>query len=144
MSGQSRLEWNVERYSLYLAWLLALVATLGSLFASNVLDWTPCTLCWYQRIMMYPLAVILGIATWKQDRLVTRYALPLSVAGLALAVFQYLEQFTRLDLSRLCQPTVPCSGHYLLVAGFITVPFLSALAFLSISLLLIMVWHTGT
>ena len=65
-----------ERYRFYFAWMAALIATLGSLYFSEVKGFIPCDLCWYQRIFMYPLAVILGIAVYRGDKSAAWYALP--------------------------------------------------------------------
>jgi len=71
----------IRQYYLYLAWLVAVIATLGSLYFSEVRGFIPCELCWYQRILMYPLAVILGVAAFVEDDKCKRYVLPLSVLG---------------------------------------------------------------
>ena len=76
---------------LYLAWLVALAAMLGSLYFSELRQFRPCILCWYQRVMMYPLVVILGIAALKGDHSVRRYVLALAVIGWGTALFQNLE-----------------------------------------------------
>jgi disulfide bond formation protein DsbB len=124
---------------LYPAWLMATVATLGSLYFSEVKLFVPCTLCWYQRILMYPLVIILGIAAYKQDKNVTRYALPLSVLGTLVAGFHYLEQKVEwITSSAVCRAGVPCDVQYINWLGFITIPLLSLVAFGIITALLIM------
>ena len=65
------------------AFLIALAATLGALFIGEVLGQTPCTLCWYQRIAMFPLVPILGLSLWRGDGMARLYGLPLALAGLA-------------------------------------------------------------
>src|SRR6059036_3097018 len=99
--------------SLLLSWLAAVIATLGSLYFSEVLNFIPCTLCWYQRIFMYPLAIILGIAFYRNDQGIFRYTLPLSIIGMiisgyhiALQKIPYLQQF------EMCKSGVPCSKDY--------------------------------
>ncbi len=67
------------------AWGMALAATLGALFIGEVMGMTPCLLCWYQRIFMFPLAIILGIAAFAEDRRGAIYALPLALGGAAMA-----------------------------------------------------------
>ncbi|MFA5550846.1 MAG: disulfide oxidoreductase [Trueperaceae bacterium] len=122
---------------LYPAWLMAAVAMLGSLYFSDVRFFIPCTLCWYQRILMYPLVIILGIAAYKQDAKVTRYALPLSVLGTLIAGFHYLEQKVPwISSSAVCRSGVPCDVQYINWLGFITIPFLSLVAFTIITALL--------
>lgn len=125
---------------LYPAWLVAAVAMLGSLYFSDVRFFVPCTLCWYQRILMYPLVLILGIASYKQDKSVTRYALPLSIIGTLVAGFHYLEQKVPwISSSAVCRSGVPCDVQYINWLGFITIPFLSLVAFSIITVLLVMV-----
>ena len=125
---------------LYPAWLVAAVAMLGSLYFSDVRFFVPCTLCWYQRILMYPLVIILGIASYKQDKNVTRYALPLAVLGTLVAGFHYLEQKVPwISSSAVCRSGVPCDVQYINWLGFITIPFLSLVAFSIITVLLVLV-----
>ena len=115
---------------LYAAWLMAIVATLGSLYFSEVRHFVPCTLCWYQRILMYPLVVLLGIAGWRLDRSIRTYVLPLSLLGMGVAAYHYLEQMVPgFGAEALCSSGVPCSGRYIEWLGFITIPFLALTAF---------------
>lgn len=123
--------------NLYLAWLVALAAMLGSLYFSEVRHFVPCTLCWYQRILMYPLAIVLGIASYRQDAAVRNYVLPLSILGMAFAVYQLLEQhIPGFGAPGLCRLGVPCDLHYIDWLGFITIPLLSLTGFTLITLLL--------
>ena len=125
--------------ALYLAWLVALVATLGALFLGEVLGRTPCTLCWYQRIAMFPLALILGTACLGDDRHVVRYALPLALAGIAVALYHSL-----LYAGIVTAPIVPCSQSgpsctdraSQAVAG-VPLPWLSLASFVAIAALLV-------
>lgn len=122
---------------LYAAWLVAIVATLGSLYFSEVRHFVPCTLCWYQRILMYPLVVVLGIASWRLESSVRVYVLPLSVLGMAVSAFHYLEQMVPgLGVEALCSSGVPCSGRYIEWFGFVTIPFLALIAFTLITVAL--------
>ncbi len=123
--------------NLYLAWLVALAATLGSLYFSEVRHFVPCTLCWYQRILMYPLAIVLGIASYRQDGAVRGYVLPLSVLGMGFATYHVLEQnIPGFGSPALCRAGIPCSLHYIHWLGFITIPVLSLTAFTLITVLL--------
>ena len=72
---------------LTLAWIVALVATLGALFIGEVMGMTPCLLCWYQRILMFPMALILGMAAFANDRRGAVYALPLACGGVVVAAY---------------------------------------------------------
>ena len=124
--------------ALPLAWIVALVSTLGSLYFSEVADFLPCTLCWYQRICMYPLALILGIAAFRRDRNVRFYAVPLAVIGFAIALYHYLlEWIPDLDAGA-CSVTIPCDFVWFRAFGFVSIPFmaLSGFAFIIVSLLL--------
>lgn len=125
-------------FGLYAAWLVAVTATAGSLYFSEVRLFAPCSLCWYQRILMYPLVILLGIASYRQDRGVVHYALPLSVLGGGVSLFHYLEQkVPGFSAPSLCRMGVPCTQEYINWLGFITIPFLALVAFTLITLVLI-------
>lgn len=125
---------------LYLAWLTAIVATVGSLYFSEVRMFIPCTLCWYQRILMYPLAYQLGAAAWSGDAGVVRYALPLTVFGVFVSTFHYLEQMIPdFGFPEVCRGAVPCTVRYIEWFGFVTIPFLALIAFAIISVSLVVV-----
>jgi disulfide bond formation protein DsbB len=119
---------------------VALVATLGSLYFSEVLMYIPCELCWYQRIFMYPLVVLLGIAAVKKDAAIANYVLPLSVIGGTISIYHYLVQKVAFfgENSVSCG-VVPCTGQYINWLGFITIPFLALTGFTAITILLIYV-----
>jgi len=123
---------------LFFCWLIAMTATLGSLFFSNVMGYEPCVLCWYQRIFMYPLAVILPLALFPLDRSIVRYALPISIIGLGFAVCHYLLYmgFIPEDLQP-CGEGASCANVNLEMFGFITIPMLSILSYAGIILLLV-------
>ncbi len=125
-------------FGLYGAWIVALVATAGSLYFSEVRFFIPCALCWYQRVLMYPLVILLGIASYRQDRNVVVYALPLSILGIGVSVFHYLEQkVPGFRPPSICRSGVPCSQEYINWLGFITIPFLALIAFTLITVLLV-------
>lgn len=132
----------MRKYGLYMAWIIALIATSGSLYMSEILLWEPCKLCWLQRICMYPLVVILGIAAYKNDAGVIRYALPLPIIGGSISIFHYMEQkipgFAELTP---CKVGIPCNYDYLDIPGmsWVTIPLLALIAFVSITVILIMV-----
>lgn len=124
--------------ALYAAWLVALVATLGSLWFSEVRQFVPCTLCWYQRILMYPLSLILGIGAWREDVDVVRYALPLASLGAIVAGYHILEQrIPGFGIAEACRGGVPCNVQYIDWLGFISIPMLSLAAFVLIIVALI-------
>lgn len=123
---------------LYLSWVVSLVATGGSLFLSEVMHFNPCNLCWYQRILMYPLIYLLGRGALKQDNKVVGYALPFSILGFCIALYHYgKQQLPWLDQIAPCKVGIPCSTKQMEFFGFITIPFMSMVAFLIISVMLI-------
>ena len=127
---------------LYVAWLQATVATLGSLFFSEVMKFPPCTLCWYQRIAMYPLVVILLVGMFRKDPKVYLYALPLGITGLIIAVYHNLLYYKLIPESiQPCALGISCTTKFIEWFGFITIPFLSLTAFLVITLLLVLMAH---
>ena len=122
--------------SSYIALLAAWVATCGSLFFSEVLHWTPCVLCWYQRIFMYPLSILLAIGLLRRDHGLHTYVLPFSVIGACISLYHYLLQKTDWLPPPVCSIGVPCNIDYVNWFGFITIPFLALTAFLIISLMM--------
>ena len=120
------------------AWLVASASTLGALFFGEVMQLPPCVLCWYQRICMFPLALILPIGLFPFDRKVVRYALPLAVPGGLFAVFHLLLVAGVIPESiKPCTQGMPCSESVIEWFGFVTIPLLSAVAFSTIIALLI-------
>ncbi|MGP4081814.1 disulfide oxidoreductase [Pseudalkalibacillus sp. R45] len=121
-----------------IAWIISLTAFLGSLYFSEIAGFVPCEFCWYQRILMYPLAIILGIGWYIEDKKLPYYVLPFSVIGAGVSTFHYLHQKTEWFTQAVaCTEGVPCSGVYINWLGFITIPFLALIAFLSISVIMI-------
>ena len=117
----------------HIALLAAWIATTGSLFMSQVLGWLPCVLCWYQRILMYPLAIILAIGILRRDQKLHLYVLPLSIAGIFTSLYHYLLIKTTWFPPPPCMDGVPCTTDYLNWLGFINVPFLALTAFIIIT-----------
>ncbi len=127
---------TLGRASLFIALIAAWVAMLGSLYFSQVLHWTPCTLCWYQRILMYPLSILLLIGILRRDDGIPFYVLPFSVLGIFVSTYHYLLQKTDLFTeSQACSAGVPCSIDYLNWMGFVTIPFLALTAFIIITIM---------
>ena len=99
-----------------------------------MLHFVPCTLCWYQRILMYPLAIILLVGLLRGDRGVFAYVLPFSIAGIGVSTYHYLLQKTEIFASSaVCDTGIPCTTTWINLFGFMTIPFLALLAFLTIS-----------
>lgn len=128
----------IKKNAVYIAWFVALAALCGSLFFSNVLMYPPCVLCWWQRIFMFPLVLILGIGIVKKDALVHRYALPLAVIGGLISVFHNLVYFKIVpDSLAPCVAGVSCTTKFIEWFGFVTIPFLALASFAVISIMLI-------
>jgi disulfide bond formation protein DsbB len=126
-----------ERHPIAWAWSVAAIATAGSLYFSDVAGFVPCLLCWYQRIAMYPLVLILGVGWVRGDAGVWRYALPPAGLGLAIATYhRVLQERPALELVP-CGVGPPCSGRYLNAFGFITIPTMAGAAFLLLVLLML-------
>ncbi len=122
---------------LFLAWLVALGATLGALFIGEVLGQAPCVLCWYQRIAMFPLAVIIGIACLRGDSAVLHYALPLVVIGAGFAAWHVLVYFDAIPTAiEPCSQGTSCRGGGMTILGGMPLPVLSLAAFVAIGILL--------
>ena len=115
---------------LLFSWIISIIATSGSLYFSEVLHYVPCTFCWYQRILMYPLVFLLGRAFYDQELKIYRYILPLSILGMLVSGYHYcLQKIPALQQFEMCQSGVPCSGEYINWLGFITIPLLAFTAF---------------
>lgn len=130
---------NRSNLFLYFAWIVSIVATLGSLYFSEIRMFLPCELCWYQRIAMYPLAIILGIAAYTNDIKITKYVFPLSTIGGLIAFYHYLlEKVPGLASVKPCSQGIPCNVAWINWFGFITIPFLSLVAFILITVFLVL------
>ncbi|MDP1864439.1 MAG: disulfide bond formation protein B [Thiobacillus sp.] len=117
----------------FIAWVLATVSTLGALFLGEIMGYTPCQFCWYQRIAMFPLVFVLAAGLFPFDPKVIRYALPLALVGWLLAIFQMALVVGLIPESITpCQKGVPCSELQVVWFGFVSIPLLSVLAFSSI------------
>lgn len=131
---------KTQRLALFLAWLISLSALLISLYSSEIRNMPVCHLCWYQRIMLYPLSIILGIAIFRDDLSIYVYALPLSLMGAFFALYQYLLQmFPRWAPISFCSTGPSCSDIHFQIFGFITFPLLSLMAALLITILLLII-----
>ena len=129
-------QWNL----LFICWLIAVSATLGSLFFSEVMERVPCVLCWYQRIAMFPLAFIFTVALFPLDVRSVRYALPIAVAGWVTALYHCLLYLGVIPESmQPCTQGVSCADVKIELIGFVTIPLLSLLGFTLIIALLLAV-----
>jgi disulfide bond formation protein DsbB len=122
---------------LYLAWLVATVATAGSLFFSEVMKLPPCVLCWYQRIGMYPLVWILAVAIVKKSHETKLLSLPFAYAGLVVSIYHNLLYYKLIPESITpCTSGVSCTSRQIEWFGFLTIPLMSLFAFLLVSVLI--------
>lgn|SRR3989338_6296298 len=125
------------RQSLYFAWVLSVIGFCLSVFYGEILLHEPCPLCWYQRIALFPLALILGIGAYRDDRGIALYAMPLALIGAALAFFQGLfDYFPGLQTIGMCRLGASCSQTVIRFFGFLDFPILSGLGFCLIVLFL--------
>ena len=126
------------KYGVLAAFVVALVAMLGSLYYSEIAHFIPCTLCWYQRILIYPLVLILLVGLVEQDDFVYNYVLPFSLIGLALSTYHYLIQQGLFGNTTACTIGIPCSARYVNYLGFITIPFMALIAFILITFFMLL------
>ncbi|MFA5890014.1 MAG: disulfide bond formation protein B [Actinomycetota bacterium] len=132
----ARLRDSLSGSALALAWSVAAVSMAGSLYYSEIAHIPPCLLCWYQRIAMYPLAIILGIAAIKKDVGIRIYALVLAGVGTIIATYHYqLERFPD-QTSIACRLDTPCSTTTIWKFHYVSFPFMAISGFLVIAVLL--------
>jgi disulfide bond formation protein DsbB len=122
---------------IFICWMIASVSTLGSMFFSEIMEFPPCTLCWYQRIFMFPLVFILLAGLFPFDKNIARYALPLAIVGWGFAFYHYLLYSGIIPKSlQPCSQGIPCSETYIDLFGFLTIPMLSLISFSILIILL--------
>ncbi len=123
---------------LFCCWLLVSLSTTGSIFFSSVMEFAPCVLCWYQRICLFPLVLILGTGLISLDKQVVKYSLPLAIAGWLIALYHTLLYSGIIPESiQPCSQGVSCTEEYIDIFGFITIPMLSLLSFSTVIALLL-------
>lgn len=134
LDKESNSNWTI----IFVCWILTSVATLGSLFFSEIMDFPPCALCWYQRAFMYPLVVIFLVGLFPFDKNIIKYSLPLAIIGWVIAFYHNLLYSGFIPESiQPCSQGVSCTETYLDLFGFLTIPMLSLLAFSAILVLLV-------
>ena len=123
----------------YLAWIIVLSGTVGSLFFSEVMQYPPCVMCWYQRIALYPLVLIIGTGIIMRDGRMKYYALPVCLAGLLISIYHNLLYYGVIPESMApCTQGVPCNAVQFEWLGFITIPLMSLMAFVAVALCLLL------
>jgi disulfide bond formation protein DsbB len=124
--------------AILLAWIVATVTTLGSLYYSEHAGFVPCELCWYQRIVMYPLVIVLGVAWLRRDSKVWITALVFVVIGAPLSLYHWLvERVPAFAESSSCSITAPCTAPYFEKLGFVTLAWMAMSSFLLIGVLMV-------
>jgi disulfide bond formation protein DsbB len=146
MSGAGVSTTSPSQTGLFLAWLVALAATLGALFIGEVMGQAPCTLCWFQRVCMFPLAVILGVAAFRGDGNVWRYGLPLAVVGLVIAAYHSLLYAGVIEEAlQPCSASGPsCSGEDMTLFEVVPIPYLAVASFALIAVALLFARRKAT
>ncbi len=128
----------VGQVSLLLAFFVALTCTLASLYLSEVAKFPPCDLCWYQRILMYPQVVILGIAALRRDAAVKWYSVPLVALGLCISVYHYLLERFPDSVTFSCETENPCSTVWVWKFHFLSIPAMAGIGFALIAVLVLL------
>jgi disulfide bond formation protein DsbB len=129
---------TVAPQSIAFAWIVATVTTLGSLYYSEHAGFVPCELCWYQRIVMYPLVIVLGVAALRRDRAIWMTALVFVVIGAPLSLYHWLvERVPAFEESSSCSAVTPCSAPWFEKLGFVTLAWMAMSAFLLIGVLMV-------
>lgn len=128
----------LRKNALYIAWAIALLATLGSLFFQYGMGFPPCVLCWFQRIAVYPLVIIIGAGILKKDRTFKYSALPLAIIGALVSIYHNLLYYKILpEAAAPCTAGVSCTTKFIEYFGFVTIPFLSLVALIIIIVCLV-------
>jgi len=123
--------------ALVLSFIVALVATLSSLYYSEIAGFVPCELCWFQRIFMYPQVILLGLAYLKKDFKIINYSLPLILIGALFSIYHNYIYYTAQPSNGFCSITAPCTQVYIVGFNYISIPLLAIISFLMIGLLLL-------
>ncbi len=129
----------MRRWALYFAWVVTLIGLFVSLYFGEILKVEPCRLCWYQRCCLFPLTILLGIATYRDDRNFIPYGMVLAFLGCGFAIYQWLETtFPSLRTAAICGYVNDCTESVFMLFGFMTLPIMSATGFALIFLLLLL------
>ncbi len=133
----------IKKNALYLAFAGSLIAMLGSLYFSEIAGFPPCVLCWYQRISMYPLAVIIGAAIYTRERKLLIPAFILLIPGWLISIYHNLLYYNIIpEAAAPCVAGISCTTKFIEWFGFITIPFLAFAGFTAIFILLVIYWKS--
>jgi disulfide bond formation protein DsbB len=131
----ARLRADISPAAAWLAFVVAASAMAGSLYYSEIAEFVPCKLCWFQRICMYPLVVVLGVGALRRDRGAAFYALPLSIIGAGFSTYHYQLQRFPSQESGFCTLEAPCTATEVEEFGFVTIPLMALAGFLLVAAL---------
>lgn len=122
----SRLFHSLKNNILYIGWAQAIVATGASLFFSEIMKYPPCVLCWYQRIAVYPMVILFGVAIYRKGKDIYYYAMPILSIGLLVSIYHNLLYYKVIpEALAPCAQGISCTTKFIQYFGFITIPFLS-------------------
>lgn len=114
------------------AFAVALVCMGGSLYLSEIANYPPCLMCWYQRIAMYPMVLLMGIAALRKDSGIKWYSVPLGLIGVSISIYHYLIEWFPDSVAHACTEDVPCSTVWFRKFGFLSIPAMAGIGFLLI------------
>lgn len=131
---------QIAKWGMWIGFLLSLGGSAMTLFYSEILGFAPCGLCWLQRVFLYPIVVLLGIALWKRDRGIADYVIGLSIVGGLVALYQHYLQMGGADVLP-CPATISqsadCASRFFFEFGYITFPFMAATLFAFLIILMV-------
>lgn len=128
-------ESNKKMYLLLIQFIISLASIFGSLFFSEIMKFPPCNLCWYQRIFIYPVALIILSGMYLNSKDTNRFLTPFISLGLMFSIYHNLVYYKIIQIIVPCTESAPCTAQQLNYLGFITIPLLSLCAFLSLFIL---------
>lgn len=123
---------DLHRVAPVLAWMVATTCMLGSLYFSETANFEPCRLCWYQRICVYPIAIIMTVALIRRARDAAPYVITLASIGIAVSTYHYLVEWYPTLESNVCSVDVPCTTVWFREFGFVSLPFMALTGFVTI------------
>lgn len=119
----------IQKNAMYIVLVQAIVATLGSLYFSDIKGYEPCVLCWWQRIFMYSLIPVIIIATLRRENRIYQYTLPMAILGIIVSIYHNLLYTDVIVNEEFCAGGISCTSKYIEYFGFVTIPFLAFLGF---------------
>ena len=130
-----------KQYGILTAFIISLIATISSLYYSNYIGFEPCTLCWYQRILIYPQVILLGLAIKRKETTIIPYSITLAIIASIISIYHYIIQVIALnspttEILTVCNDTASCVGMYLKEFGYISLPLMALTTSISIIILL--------